>query len=87
MNCIFFSIVLLYAIIGQVYGRVVNFSLLTFGQTVTVTFGEKTLNMKPIDDYSHVHSISGICPDDIFEYAFFSFFLFFFFFFFFLLIH
>jgi len=69
MNCLLFSIILLCTIIGQVYGRIVNFSLLTFGQTVTVSFKDKTLNMKAIDNYSRVHSVSGICPDDEFEYS------------------
>jgi len=61
--------ILLLFIIGEVFGRVVNFSLISFGDKATVTFNGKTLDMRRIDDYSRVFSVSGICPDDEFEYA------------------
>jgi len=60
MKSLILYVFLLYTIIGHVYGRIVNFSLLTFGQNVSVTFNGKTLNMKAIDDFSIVHSFSGI---------------------------
>ncbi|ORX50708.1 hypothetical protein BCR36DRAFT_326531 [Piromyces finnis] len=69
MSSVLFLAVLLLHIIGQIYGRVVNFNLLTFGQSVSVVFKDKTLTMKLIDNYSHVHSVTGICPDDDFEYT------------------
>jgi len=65
---ILFSIILLFSIIGHIFGRIVQFKLLTFGKNVSVTFNSKTLNMLPIDNYSSVYSVSGICPDDDFEY-------------------
>jgi hypothetical protein len=61
--------ILLLFIIGEVFGRVVNFSLISFGDKATVTFNGKTLDMRRIDDYSRVFSVSGICPDDEFEYS------------------
>jgi len=64
---ILFSIILLFSIIGHIFGRIVQFKLLTFGKNVSVTFNSKTLNMLPIDNYSSVYSVSGICPDDDFE--------------------
>jgi len=70
MNQLLLSVVLLYTIIGHVYGRIVSFNLLTFGQNVSVTFNGKTLNMMAIDDYSRVHTVSAICPDNDFEYVF-----------------
>jgi len=69
MNQLLLSVVLLYTIIGHVYGRIVSFNLLTFGQNVSVTFNGKTLNMMAIDDYSRVHTVSAICPDNDFEYS------------------
>jgi len=61
--------ILLFAIIGNVYGRIVNFSLITFGQNVSVTFLGRTVPMRPVDSYSHVFSVSGICPEEEFEYV------------------
>jgi len=52
-----------------VFGRIVNFSIITFGNEVTVSYSDKTLNMKPVNEYSHVFSVSGICPEDEFEYT------------------
>jgi len=68
MKSLILYVFLLYTVIGHIYGRVVNFSLLTFGQNVSVTFNGKTINMRAIDDFSRVYSVSGICPDDEFEY-------------------
>jgi hypothetical protein len=64
---VFISILLF--IIGNVFGRIVNFNLLTFGNQVTVTYNDKTLEMKRVDNYSNIFSISGLCPDDEFEYS------------------
>jgi len=69
MNCHLLSAILLLTVIGHVYGRVVNFSIITFGKDATVSFNGKTLNMLPVDDYSGVRSVSGICPDEEFEYS------------------
>ncbi len=69
MKYLLLSVILLYIIIGRAYGRIVNFSLLTFGQNVSVTFNGKTVNMKAVDDFSRVYSGYGICPDDEFEYV------------------
>jgi len=68
MNCLVFISILLF-IIGNVFGRIVNFNLLTFGNQVTVTYNDKTLEMKRVDNYSNIFSISGLCPDDEFEYV------------------
>jgi len=68
MNCLLFSIILI-AIIEQVYGRFVTFSVISFGSEASVTFNGKTLPMKRIDTYSNVHSVSGICPDEEFKYT------------------
>eukprot|EP00833_Pecoramyces_ruminatium_P008793 jgi/Orpsp1_1/1182825/evm.model.c7180000082795.1 len=63
MNYLLFSGILLFTIIGNVYGRIVNFSIIAFANQVTVTFQERTLDMKRVDDYSSVFSASAICPD------------------------
>jgi len=68
MNCLLFSIILLLAIFNQVYGRIVNFSVISFGRDATVTFNGKTLDMIPVDNFSGVRSISSVCPDEEFEY-------------------
>eukprot|EP00833_Pecoramyces_ruminatium_P004311 jgi/Orpsp1_1/1178343/evm.model.c7180000064929.1 len=69
MNFLISYTVLLIVLIANVYGRIVNFSLLTFGKDATVTFNGKTLEMLSVDDYSGVKSISAICPDEEFEYT------------------
>lgn len=69
MNYLLFSGILLFTIIGNVYGRIVNFSIIAFANQVTVTFQERTLDMKRVDDYSSVFSASAICPDAEFEYS------------------
>eukprot|EP00833_Pecoramyces_ruminatium_P004084 jgi/Orpsp1_1/1178116/evm.model.c7180000064110.1 len=66
MNFLISYTVLLIVLIANVYGRIVNFSLLTFGKDATVTFNGKTLEMLSVDDYSGVKSISAICPDEEF---------------------
>ncbi|ORX50709.1 hypothetical protein BCR36DRAFT_583296 [Piromyces finnis] len=68
MNCLLLSLLFI-TIIEQVYGRFVTFSLITFGNEASVTFGGKTLPLKRIDNYSNVHSATGICPDEEFEYT------------------
>jgi len=68
MNMFWICNVLLFAIIGNVYGRIVNFSLITFGQNVSVTFLGQTVPMRAVDSYSRVFSVSGICPEEEFEY-------------------
>jgi len=70
MNCLLLSIGIL-TIIGQVYGRIVSFNLLTFGQAVAVQVDKAVANLTPIDNFSHVHSISVVCPDEDFEYKYF----------------
>jgi len=67
MNCILISTLLLLAIVGQVFGRIVNFSIIAFGKDASVTFNGKTLNMLPVDNYSGVKSVSAFCPDEEFE--------------------
>ncbi|ORX83021.1 hypothetical protein BCR32DRAFT_267245 [Anaeromyces robustus] len=69
MNCLLLFSFLLLTIIEHVYGRIVNFSLLTFGNNPKVTFNGKTLDMKPIDDYSKVYSVSSIVSNDEFQYT------------------
>ncbi|KAG4090038.1 hypothetical protein H8356DRAFT_1279823 [Neocallimastix lanati (nom. inval.)] len=69
MNCILISTLLLLAIVGQVFGRIVNFSIIAFGKDASVTFNGKTLNMLPVDNYSGVKSVSAFCPDEEFEYT------------------
>lgn len=54
-------------IVGQVFGRIVNFSIISFGKEASVTFNNKTLEMMPVDDYSGVRSVSAISPDEEFE--------------------
>jgi len=68
MANILFSSILLLSIIGQIYGRIVSFNLLTFGKNVSVTFNSKTLNMAPVDNFSNVYSVSAVCPEDDLEY-------------------
>jgi len=68
MNCLLLSIVLL-TIIGQVFGRIVNFSLLTFGGSATVTVEGKQLVMKRVDNYSSVYSVSAMVSDEELEYT------------------
>jgi len=68
MNCFWIHVVLLLVIIENVFGRVVNFSLITFGNEVTVTYGNKTIPMIRVDNYSNVRSASGFCPDEEFSY-------------------
>jgi len=68
MNCLWIYNILSLIIIKNVFGRIVNFSLLTFGNEVTVTFGNTTLPMNRVDNFSSVHSVSSICPDEEFRY-------------------
>jgi len=67
MNYILLSSFLLMIIVGQVFGRIVNFSIISFGKEASVTFNNKTLEMMPVDDYSGVRSVSAISPDEEFE--------------------
>jgi len=67
MNYLNLYSILLIAFISNVYGRIVNFSLLTFGQEATVNFNGKILPMVAVDDFSGVKSVSAICPDEEFE--------------------
>ncbi len=67
MNSILFSIILLSIIIEHTFGRIVQFKVLTFGKSVSVTFNGKTYNMLPLDDYSNVYSHQCICPDEDIE--------------------
>jgi len=67
MNCLIFFTIILFALILNVYGRTVKFSLITFGNNATVTFNNKTLDLKPIDNFSRVYSISSECPDKEFR--------------------
>jgi len=69
MNYILLSSFLLMTIVGQVFGRIVNFSIISFGKEASVTFNNKTLEMMPVDDYSGVRSVSAISPDEEFEYT------------------
>ncbi|ORX43450.1 hypothetical protein BCR32DRAFT_298677 [Anaeromyces robustus] len=69
MNCFLFISILLLSIIGQVFGRIVTFSLISFGNQVSVTFQGKTLEMKPIDDFSNVFAVSTNCPDEDIQYS------------------
>jgi len=69
MNYILLSSFLLMIIVGQVFGRIVNFSIISFGKEASVTFNNKTLEMMPVDDYSGVRSVSAISPDEEFEYT------------------
>eukprot|EP00833_Pecoramyces_ruminatium_P005729 jgi/Orpsp1_1/1179761/evm.model.c7180000070675.1 len=66
MSYLLFSCFLLFLIIGYSYGRIVNFNLLAFGNQVSVTYNGKTLSMNPVDGYSRVFSVSGVCPDEEF---------------------
>lgn len=68
MNCLIFSSILLFSLIGSIYARVVTFSLIAFGNQVTVTYNGQTLNMPPLDDFSRVYQVSNECPDEEFEY-------------------
>ncbi|ORX42391.1 hypothetical protein BCR36DRAFT_587211 [Piromyces finnis] len=68
MNCLLFSSILLFSLIGNIYGRVVTFSLIAFGNQVTVTFNGQTKNLTPLDNYSRVYQVSAECPDEEFEY-------------------
>jgi len=67
MNFSLLSVAFL-AIIGQTYGRIVSFNLLTFGGQCGVQVGDKFINMPAVDDYSGVHSASVICPDEDIKY-------------------
>jgi len=68
MNCILFSSILLLSLIGNIYGRSVTFSLIAFGNEVTVTYNGQSIPMQPIDDYSRVHqAYCNNCPDEEFE--------------------
>jgi len=69
MNFLIFFTIILFALILNVYGRTVKFSLITFGNNATVTFNNKTLDLKPIDNFSRVYSISSECPDKEFSYT------------------
>jgi hypothetical protein len=70
MNCILFSSILLLSLIGNIYGRSVTFSLIAFGNEVTVTYNGQSIPMQPIDDYSRVHqAYCNNCPDEEFEYV------------------
>jgi len=69
MNRLIFSTILLFTIIGNIYGRVINFRLLAFANKVTVSYEGKTVEMIRVDNYSSVFGASAICPDDEFEYT------------------
>jgi len=69
MNNLWLSVILTFTLIIGGFGRVVSFNLITFGKEVTVTFNGKTLPMILVNDYAPVYSLSGICPDEEFEYT------------------
>jgi len=69
MNSLMFHTFFLFALIANAYGRIVHFSLITFGQEATVTFNGNTLPLQPVDNFSGVRGASAICPDEEFEYT------------------
>jgi hypothetical protein len=69
MKSILFSTFIFSTIIGSIYGRIVNFSLITFGSQVTVTIGDNVVQLNPVDNFSRVFSVSATCPDEVFQYT------------------
>jgi len=69
MNNLSLYTILLLCIIGNVFGRIVKFSLITFGNQVTVSFNGGSYQLTPVDNYSRVYSTSAMCPDEPFEYS------------------
>jgi len=69
MNCFALISILLLTFIGQIYGRIVSFSLLTFGSQVTVTINGVVYPMQPVDNYSHVYSASTMLPEEAVTYS------------------
>jgi len=63
MNCLYLLTVLLIAVISSVCGRIVTFSLITFGNEAYVTFNGQSLPMKRVDDFSNVRSASTFLPE------------------------
>jgi len=68
MNMFWISSILLFALIGCTYGRIVSFNVIAFGQDVSVTFLGERHPMKLINDFSHVYSFSAVCPEEKFNY-------------------
>jgi len=67
MNYILLSF--LFFVISHVYGRMVNFSLVTFGGEAVVNVNGESVPMKRIDDYSSVRSVTINCPEEELEYS------------------
>jgi len=68
MNYLLLLHLIFFVIVEHVYGRMVNFSLVTFGNEAYVTVNGETVPMKRIDDYSGVRSVTLDCPNEEFEY-------------------
>jgi len=68
MNMFWISSILLFALIGCTYGRIVSFNVIAFCQDVSVTFLGERHPMKLINDFSHVYSFSAVCPEEKFNY-------------------
>eukprot|EP00833_Pecoramyces_ruminatium_P002447 jgi/Orpsp1_1/1176479/evm.model.c7180000057791.1 len=66
MNCIWLFTFLLLSVIGNVYGRIVSFSVIAFGGQATVSFGGFSYVMNLVDSYSNVHTVSAECPEEAF---------------------
>ncbi|ORX80404.1 hypothetical protein BCR32DRAFT_268887 [Anaeromyces robustus] len=68
MNRFYLLGILLIAILNIVYGRIVTFSVIAFGNEVSVTINGIVNPMRRIDDYSNVHSVTLMLEEVPFEY-------------------
>jgi len=69
MNSLLYTSILLFTIIGNIYGRTVTFSLIAFGNQVSVSYNGQNVDMTPVNDYSRVYqAVCNNCPDGEFEY-------------------
>jgi len=64
----FLLYIFLIAVLNSVYGRMVTFSLIAFGNEASVTVGGVNHPMKRIDNYSNVHAVTLMLEEAPYEY-------------------
>jgi len=64
MNNQWFYSIFLLSVIGNVYGRLVNFSVVAFGGQASLTIDGLSYPMNRVDNYSSLHTVKVECSED-----------------------
>ncbi|KAL6611501.1 hypothetical protein LY90DRAFT_672667 [Neocallimastix californiae] len=68
MNNQWFYSIFLLSVIGNVYGRLVNFSVVAFGGQASLTIDGLSYPMNRVDNYSSLHTVKVECSEDPVKY-------------------